>query len=215
MDLYGKEEILFMGPDENPADLVDWATQHARARGAPWWKSFFTGKSPKLGGIPHDTYGMTTLSVRQYVTGVYRKLGLDPSTVRKMQTGGPDGDLGSDEILRSNEKYTSVVDGSGVLVDPNGIDMEELQRLARKRVMISEFDASKLSKDGYRVLCDDSNFTLPTGEVISNGTAFRNTYHLRNTGLTNSSSPAAGGPSRSTWCRSTSSSRTGGRRSRT
>ena len=194
VDLYGKEEILFMGPDENTADLVDWATQHARARGAPWWKSFFTGKSPKLGGIPHDTYGMTTLSVRQYVTGVYRKLGLDPSTVRKMQTGGPDGDLGSNEILRSNEKYTSVVDGSGVLVDPNGIDMEELQRLARKRVMISEFDASKLSKDGYRVLCDDSNFTLPTGEVISNGTAFRNTYHLRNTGLTDCFVPCGGRP---------------------
>lgn len=54
VDLHGKEEILFMGPDENTADLVDWATEHARKRGAPWWKSFFTGKSPKLGGIPHD-----------------------------------------------------------------------------------------------------------------------------------------------------------------
>ncbi|KAI7095350.1 NAD-specific glutamate, partial [Hortaea werneckii] len=52
VDLHGKEEILFMGPDENTADLVNWATEHARSRGAPWWKSFFTGKSPKLGGIP-------------------------------------------------------------------------------------------------------------------------------------------------------------------
>ena len=55
VDLYGKQEILFMGPDENTADLVDWATEHARVRGAPWWKSFFTGKSPRLGGIPHDS----------------------------------------------------------------------------------------------------------------------------------------------------------------
>jgi glutamate dehydrogenase len=83
-----------MGPDENTADLVDWATEHARKRKAPWWKSFFTGKSPKLGGIPHDTYGMTTLSVREYLTGIYRKLNLDPSNDNKMQTGGPDGDLG-------------------------------------------------------------------------------------------------------------------------
>ncbi|SPO02886.1 probable NAD-specific glutamate dehydrogenase [Cephalotrichum gorgonifer] len=194
VDLYGKEEILFMGPDENTADLVDWATEHARARGAPWWKSFFTGKSPKLGGIPHDVYGMTTLSVREYVTGIYRKLNLDPSTVRKMQTGGPDGDLGSNEILLSNEKYTSVIDGSGVLVDPNGIDKDELRRLAKKRAMISEFDVSKLSSDGYRVLCDDSNITLPTGEVINNGTSFRNTYHLRNTGLTDSFVPCGGRP---------------------
>lgn len=194
VDLYGKEEILFMGPDENTADLVDWATEHARARAAPWWKSFFTGKSPKLGGIPHDTYGMTTLSVREYVKGIYRKLELEPSTVRKMQTGGPDGDLGSNEILLSNEKYTAIVDGSGVLVDPNGIDMEELRRLAKNRVMISQFDMSKLSKDGYRVLCEDTNLTLPTGEVVYNGTAFRNTFHLRNTGLTDMFVPCGGRP---------------------
>lgn len=194
VDLYGKEEILFMGPDENTADLVDWATEHARNRGAPWWKSFFTGKSPKLGGIPHDHYGMTTLSVREYVKGVYRKLNLDPSTVRKMQTGGPDGDLGSNEILLSNEKYTSIVDGSGVLVDPNGIDKEELHRLAKKRVMISQFDMSKLSKDGYRVLCEDVNVTLPSGEVVNNGTAFRNTFHLRDTGLTDMFVPCGGRP---------------------
>ncbi|KAL2260281.1 hypothetical protein VTK26DRAFT_5752 [Humicola hyalothermophila] len=194
VDLYGKEEILFMGPDENTADLVDWATMHARNRGAPWWKSFFTGKSPKLGGIPHDTYGMTTQSVREYVKGIYRKLDLDPSTVRKMQTGGPDGDLGSNEILLSNEKYTAVVDGSGVLVDPNGIDKEELLRLARKRQMIAHFDLSKLSKDGYRVLCEDMNITLPNGETVNNGTAFRNTYHLRDNGLTDVFVPCGGRP---------------------
>ncbi|KAI1413546.1 NAD-specific glutamate dehydrogenase [Hypoxylon sp. FL1857] len=194
VNLYRKEEILFMGPDENTADLVDWATEHARARGAPWWKSFFTGKSPKLGGIPHDTYGMTTLSVREYVKGIYRKLNLDPSKVRKMQTGGPDGDLGSNEILLSNEKYTAIVDGSGVLVDPNGIDKDELIRLAKKRVMISEFDLTKLSKDGFRVLCDESNVKLPTGEIVPNGTPFRNFYHLRDTGLTDCFVPCGGRP---------------------
>ncbi|KAJ4421285.1 NAD-dependent glutamate dehydrogenase [Neurospora sp. IMI 360204] len=194
VDLCGKEEILFMGPDENTADLVDWATEHARARGAPWWKSFFTGKSPRLGGIPHDSYGMTTLSVREYVKGIYRKLELDPSKIRKMQTGGPDGDLGSNEILLSNETYTAIVDGSGVLCDPNGIDMDELRRLAKARAMISNFDISKLSKDGYRVLCDDTNVTLPNGEVVYNGTAFRNTYHLRDTGITDMFVPCGGRP---------------------
>ncbi|OCK85162.1 NAD-dependent glutamate dehydrogenase [Lepidopterella palustris CBS 459.81] len=179
VDLHGKEEILFMGPDENTADLVDWATEHARGRGAPWWKSFFTGKSPKLGGIPHDRYGMTTLSVREYVLGIYRKLNLDPSKIRKLQTGGPDGDLGSNEILLGNEKYTAIVDGSGVLVDPKGIDHEELVRLAKKRVMISQFDASKLSSEGYRVLVDENNVKLPSGEIVYNGTTFRNLFHLR------------------------------------
>ena len=181
VDLHNQPEILFMGPDENTAGLVNWATEHAKIRGAPWWKSFFTGKSPSLGGIPHDEYGMTSLSVREYVKGIYRKLNIDPSTIRKIQTGGPDGDLGSNEILLSNEKYIAIVDGAGVLMDPQGINREELLRLAKARVMISEFDVSKLSKEGYRVLVEDTDITLPNGEVVANGTIFRNTYHHRST----------------------------------
>lgn len=183
VDLVGHREIIFMGPDENTAGLVDWATLHAKKRGAPWWKSFFTGKSPTLGGIPHDEYGMTSLSVREFVTGIYRKLSINEPTVRKMQTGGPDGDLGSNEILLSNEKYVSIVDGSGVLHDPNGIDRAELTRLATERVMISQFDISKLSPEGYRVLVDDKNIKLPNGEHVQNGTTFRNLYHLRPEGV--------------------------------
>ncbi|POS87089.1 NAD(P)-binding Rossmann-fold containing protein, partial [Erysiphe pulchra] len=193
-DLYGKQEILFMGPDENTADLVDWATEHARKRGAIWWKSFFTGKSPKLGGIPHDAYGMTTLSVREFVCGIYRKLNLDSTKVRKMQTGGPDGDLGSNEILLSSEMYTSIVDGSGVLADPNGIDRDELVRLAKRRQMISHFNISKLSKDGYRVLIDENNVVLPSGEIVNNGTTFRNTFHLRVENLIDCFVPCGGRP---------------------
>ncbi|EEP76082.1 NAD-specific glutamate dehydrogenase [Uncinocarpus reesii 1704] len=179
VDLHGQDEILFMGPDENTAELVDWATLHARQRGAPWWKSFFTGKNPKLGGIPHDTYGMTTLSIRQYVEGIYRKMGVDETQIRKLQTGGPDGDLGSNEIFLGREKYTAIVDGSGVIVDPQGLNRDELLRLAKSRLMISNFDSSKLSPEGYRVLVDDANVKLPSGEVVHNGTVFRNTFHLR------------------------------------
>ena len=194
VDLHGQSEILFMGPDENTADLVDWATEHARARGAPWWKSFFTGKSPRLGGIPHDRYGMTTLSVREYVLGIYNKLNLNPANVRKLQTGGPDGDLGSNEILLGNERYCAIVDGSGVLVDPNGLDRDELVRLAKERVMISHFDVSKLSPKGYRVLVEDTNVKLPSGEVVYNGTTFRNTFHLRDASQYDLFVPCGGRP---------------------
>jgi glutamate dehydrogenase len=110
VDLYQKEEILFFGPDEGTAGEMDWAALHARSRGASWWKSFTTGKSVALGGIPHDTcvplpfdciwlnrrqtnsYGMTSLSVRQYTTGIYRRLGLKETEITKVQTGGPDGE---------------------------------------------------------------------------------------------------------------------------
>ena len=179
VDLYGPEETLFFGPDEGTADFVDWGTLHTRKRGARTWKSTFTGKSPTLGGIPHDRYGMTTLSVREYVEGIYRKLGLKEHEMRKLQTGGPDGDLGSNEILLSNETYVAIVDGSGVLCDPNGLDRAELVRPAKQRLMISNFAVEKLSKDGFRVLVDETDVVLPGGEVVSSGTAFRNTFHLR------------------------------------
>ncbi|CUM66745.1 uncharacterized protein PRCAT00004426001 [Priceomyces carsonii] len=180
VDLYGHNEILFMGPDEGTAGYVDWATIHARSRGAPWWRSFLTGKSPEIGGIPHDEYGMTTLSVRAYVNKIYEKLNIDNAKIRKVQTGGPDGDLGSNEILLSrDEKYVAIVDGSGVLADPNGLNKPDLLRLAKSRSMISSYDRTKLSKDGFVVLVDDIDVKLPNGKLITSGVVFRNLFHLK------------------------------------
>ncbi|RSH88031.1 NAD-dependent glutamate dehydrogenase [Apiotrichum porosum] len=173
-------EILFFGPDEGTAEMMDWAALHARARGAPWWKSFTTGKSAEhLGGIPHDVYGMTSLSVRQYILGVYKAHGLKEKDVTKMQTGGPDGDLGSNEILLSNDKTVAIIDGSGVLYDPQGLNRPELIRLAKGRKMIGDFDSAKLGPEGYKVLVSDQDYKLPTGEIVPDGTEFRNSFHLR------------------------------------
>ncbi|WVQ84205.1 hypothetical protein IAT38_006356 [Cryptococcus sp. DSM 104549] len=173
-------EILFFGPDENTADLMDWAAEHARSRNAPWWKSFTTGKSAELlGGIPHDTYGMTSLSVRQYILGVLKAHGLNEKDVTKFQTGGPDGDLGSNEILLSKDKTVAIIDGSGVLYDPSGLDRPELVRLAKARSPISGFDPAKLGEGGYRVLVDDKDVKLPSGEIVTDGTTFRNGFHFR------------------------------------
>ncbi|KAF8631018.1 hypothetical protein AX15_002629 [Amanita polypyramis BW_CC] len=180
VDHYGKPELLFFGPDEGTADMMDWAALHARSRGAEWWKSFTTGKSAeRLGGVPHDTYGMTSLSIRQYVLGIYKQLGLREKDITKVQTGGPDGDLGSNEILLSNDKTIAVIDGSGVLADPHGIDRAELVRLAKLRVPVSHFDVAKLSKDGYLVHVEDKDIKLPSGEIVLDGTDFRNVAHLR------------------------------------
>ena len=182
VDVSGRQdpEILFFGPDENTADLMDWAANHARKRNAPWWKSFTTGKSAEaLGGIPHDTYGMTSLSVRQYILGVLKAHGLDEKNVTKFQTGGPDGDLGSNEILLSKDKTVAIIDGSGVLHDPHGLDRSELIRLAKARKPISNFDKSKLGPEGYQVLVEQQDVQLPSGEIIADGTDFRNNFHFR------------------------------------
>ncbi|KAI8984710.1 Glutamate/Leucine/Phenylalanine/Valine dehydrogenase-domain-containing protein [Mycotypha africana] len=177
VDLVGQPEILFFGPDEGTAEYMDWASQHARRRGASFWKAFTTGKSQSMGGIPHDKYGKTTRSVHQYVLGIYRKLGLKEEEMTKVQTGGPDGDLGSNEIKISHDKTIAIVDGSGVLYDADGIDRKEMLRLAESRLMISNFDVRLLSPRGFRVLVDEDNITLFDGTVVENGLQFRNTFH--------------------------------------
>lgn len=167
-------EILFLGPDENTADKMDLGCLVSRDRDYKFYKSFTTGKSPTLGGVPHDTYGMTTRSVRQYVTGIYRKLGLTQENITKVMTGGPDGDLGSNEILMGNEKIIAIVDGSGVLYDPEGLNKTELNRLASSRMMSGNY-TGKLSPLGYKISVSANNITLPSGEVVISGENFRNT----------------------------------------
>lgn len=171
-------EILFFGPDEGTADYMDWASAHARKRGATFWRGFTTGKSQSNGGIPHDTYGMTTCSVRQFVVGTLEKLGMDEGAISKVQTGGPDGDLGSNEIKIAKGQTMAVVDGSGVLYDPKGINRAELLRLANERLMSKHFDASKLSPEGIFVSVDDNDVKMPDGTLVESGLFFRNTFHL-------------------------------------
>ena len=173
-----KEEILFLGPDEGTAELMDWACLRAKERGFTYWKPFTTGKSSALGGVPHDEFGMTTQGIHQYVLGVLDELGLKEQDVTKVQTGGPDGDLGSNEIKISQDRTIAVVDGSGVVYHPQGINRNELLRLASERVMIRHFNRSLLSPAGFVVLIEDRDVTLPDGTRIPNGEDFRNRFHL-------------------------------------
>jgi glutamate dehydrogenase len=67
----------------------------------------------------------------------------------------------ADEILLSSDKTVAIIDGSGVLADPVGINREELIRLAKLRVPVSHFDKSKLNKEGYLVNIEDQDVQLP------------------------------------------------------
>jgi glutamate dehydrogenase len=66
-----------------------------------------------------------------------------------------------DEILLANDKTVAVIDGSGVLADPHGIDRTELIRLAKLRIPVSNFSVEKLSKSGYLVKVEDQDIKLP------------------------------------------------------
>ena len=178
IDYYGQEVILFLGPDEGTADLMAWASRRAKAVGYSYWQSFSTGKPAHMGGIPHDLYGMTTQGVHQYVKNTLRKLNLKEKNITKVMTGGPDGDLGSNEILISRDTIKAIIDGSGVLYDPKGIDRKELIRLAKNRKPISFFSKDRLSEAGFLVEISDRNMFLPDGSKIRNGIEFRNAFHF-------------------------------------
>lgn len=58
--------------------------------------------------------------------------------------------------------FLAIVDGSGVICDPEGIDRSELKRLAQNRLTVSRFESSKLSPNGFKVLIDEQNIKLPS-----------------------------------------------------
>lgn len=63
--------------------------------------------------------------------------------------GGPDGNLASSIIKNSLEKIVGIVDASGIIYDPKGLDQEELDRLCDQRVTISHY-TSPLSSEGFQ-----------------------------------------------------------------
>jgi len=173
-----QRELLFLGPDENTAgDFPSAAAKYAKSRGFAEWKSLTTGKDSIDGGIPHDVFGMTTNSVREYLLATYEKLGWDQKKLVKFQTGGPDGDLGSNEILLGGEIQKAMCDISGCLYDPNGLNREELLRLAKERKQCGAFDPAKLSKGGFFLPSDAAETKLPDGSVWT-GSQLLAKFHL-------------------------------------
>ena len=77
---------------------------------------------------------MNTRSVRQFVEGVQRELGHKSSEMTKFVIGGQkmkDGCLWANEVIYGDEKIVGIVDGSGVLYDPQGLQREELLSLSK------------------------------------------------------------------------------------
>ncbi|KAK2196291.1 bifunctional NAD-glutamate dehydrogenase/NAD(P)-binding domain superfamily/Aminoacid dehydrogenase-like [Babesia duncani] len=185
VDRLQQEEMYFLGPDENTGagGLMDFASMYAKTRGCPHWRAFTTGKEPEMGGIPHDLYGMTTSSIEAFIQELLKKFGLEERNVTRFLTGGPDGDLGSNALLVSNTKTLTMIDKSGVLHDPQGLNIDELRRLANLRLKgqltcCMMYDQKLLSPNGFMVSEDAVNISLPDGTLVKRGAQFRDEFHL-------------------------------------
>ncbi len=226
VDHYGKHEMIFFGPDEGTAPLMDAASYQTKNRGYKYWRTITTGKSF---GIPHDTFGILTngdvfgllesgekgtgLEINgksvvvtkdmqkiydviggkieisgmttTCVMGAFRTLiehyGSKEEDLNLMMTGGPDGDLGSNEMQCYKGKICLVIDGGSILFDPNGLDKEELMKIAFMRHTSPRADSlafpiEKLSSEGFMVPRLAKNVKLPDGTFIEDASIFHRTF---------------------------------------
>ncbi|MBF0413857.1 MAG: NAD-glutamate dehydrogenase [Desulfamplus sp.] len=226
IDYYGKPEMIFFGPDEGTAPLMDSISYHAKERGYKYWRTITTGKSF---GIPHDTYGilangdlfglfdreehgtelqingksivttkdmnqimesinfpistsgMTTTCIMSAFRTMIDHYGAEEANLNLMMTGGPDGDLGANQIQCYKGKICLIIDGGSILFDPKGLDKKELMKIAfmrhtSPRANSLMFPVDKLSPDGFMVPIKSKEITLPDGTFIQNGAMFHRTF---------------------------------------
>lgn len=226
VDYLGKPEMVFFGPDEGTAPMMDIVSHHARDRGYKYWRTITTGKSF---GIPHDVYGVllggnmfglldrgengTELQINggsvitttdpeaiydiiggkidvsgmttTCIMGCFRTLishyGDLEEELNFMMTGGPDGDLGANQIQCYRGKICLVIDGGSILFDPKGLDKKELMKIAfmrhtSPRANTLSYPKSKLSSEGFMLERLSKNTKLPDGTVIEDGAMYHRTF---------------------------------------
>lgn len=226
VDYLGHPEMIFFGPDEGTAPLMDAVAMRAKERGYKHWRTITTGKSF---GIPHDTYGMledgrlfglldqkdqgtelqvdgesivTTTDMEKIydviggrikqsgmtttcVMGAFRTLiehyNAKEEDLNLMITGGPDGDLGANEIQCYKGKICLIIDGGSILFDPMGLDKKELMKIAfmrhtAPRANSVAYPTEKLSENGFMVRLGAKEITLPDGTYVEDGTIFHKTF---------------------------------------
>ncbi|MEF2231990.1 MAG: NAD-glutamate dehydrogenase domain-containing protein [Pseudodesulfovibrio sp.] len=155
VDYLERDEVIFLGPDENiTPEHIAWIAARAARRGCRWPATFMSSKPGA--GIGHKEYGVTSEGVVVFAGELLRTLGIDPHaqpfTVKL--TGGPAGDVASNvmKILMreygANARIVAMSDGHGAVFDPDGMDHGELARLIRGGMRASDFDPARLTGEG-------------------------------------------------------------------
>lgn len=159
-DYYGQEELIFLGPDENMLDqMIDWISSRSLERGYRVGKAFMSGKKDE--GINHKAYGVTSLGVHEYLKAALKAKGMEGQSFTAKISGGPDGDVAGNELMNlirdygSKVKILGIIDGTGYLMDPQGIDQSEIQRLFEEGKGVSHFDAARLGAGAQLLLIHD------------------------------------------------------------
>lgn len=156
IDLYGKPEYLYLGPDERMSDsMIEWIARYSQKVHYKPGSAFITSKP--LYGINHKHYGVTSLGVHVYVEALLKFLGINPHTENfsVKLSGGPDGDVAGNEICQlakhypNTAKIKAIIDISGTIYDPEGLDLEALVELFYRVEPVRFYPAEKLHDGGF------------------------------------------------------------------
>ncbi len=128
-----------------------------------------------------DASGMTTMGVMSCLRTVLDHLGLDEARTRLMMTGGPDGDLGANQLQSYAGPVCLVIDGGSVLLDPAGLDRDELLRLCLARHTDPRHNSlayavERLGPQGFRVPRATGAAPLPGGAGTDDGAYFHRAF---------------------------------------
>lgn len=153
VDYYGEDEPIELGPDENMHDtMIEQVAKEAVRRGYILGSGIMSSKQV---GINHKEYGVTSTGVIRFAEVALATLGIDirSDPFRVIFTGGPNGDVAGNclEILMrrcSRMTIPLILDGSGALVDRQGIDLQALAAIVL-RDDIAAFDPLALHPGGF------------------------------------------------------------------
>lgn len=156
VDYWRKPEYLYLGPDENMHDkMIQWIADFSKKYNYKPGGAFISSKP--IAGINHKEYGVTSLGLNVYMDALLRYFGIDPTktpfTVK--MSGGPDGDVAGNQICNlyryypKTAKLLALVDISGTIYDPKGLDLGILVDLFKQSKPIKYYPPEQLSPGGY------------------------------------------------------------------
>lgn len=149
-------EYLFLGPDERMSDeVLEWIGEYSKKIGYVLRGATITSR-PSC-GINHKEFGVTSSGLMVYLREGLQFIGLDASshefTVKI--TGGPDGDVAGN-LLRllalqhpKKAKLIAIRDISGLLYEPQGLDLEQLVQLFYEKKPVAEYPRKHISSGGF------------------------------------------------------------------
>ncbi|MHB1013219.1 MAG: NAD-glutamate dehydrogenase domain-containing protein, partial [Desulfobacteria bacterium] len=153
VDYYGEDEPIELGPDENMHDeMIETIAELSLRRG------YLLGigiMSSKRVGINHKEYGVTSAGVVKFAEIAMREMGVDirtdPFSVKF--TGGPNGDVAGNAMRILLDRCPKaairlILDGTGALCDPAGVDRGELSRIVLHGD-VETFRPEKLRPGGF------------------------------------------------------------------